>query len=126
MAPDGYFYRVRIYFRDGYFSNWSNVVRSTIDDSTPVNELPFINVGGPVTITLPLDSVNLSATATAPNGGSITTYAWTKIIGGAATITQPTHSTTTVKDLVQGNYIFRCTVTDNKGNSPALQNSTLT
>jgi hypothetical protein len=117
MAPDGYFYRVRIYFRDGYFSNWSNVVRSTIDDSTPVNELPFINVGGPVTITLPLDSVNLSATATAPNGGSITTYAWTKIIGGAATITQPTHSTTTVKDLVQGNYIFRCTVTDNKGNS---------
>lgn len=123
VSPDGSFYRVRIYFRDGYFSGWSNVAKAIVDDTSPGAQLPTVSVGGPVTIVLPVDNVSLSATAAAQNGGSISSYMWTKVSGGAATITQPSSSTTTVTALAQGSYVFRCTVTDNKGVSNSADKS---
>jgi hypothetical protein len=123
VSPDGSFYRVRIYFRDGYFSSWSNVAKAIVDDTSPGVQLPTVSVGAPVTIALPVDNVSLSATASAQNGGSISSYMWTKITGGTATITQPSSSTTTVTGLVQGSYVFRCTVTDDKGVSNSADKS---
>ncbi len=64
--------------------------------------------------------MTLSGSGTDP-GGAITAYSWTKVSGGAATITSPSAASTTVTGLAQGSYVFRLTVTDN--GSPGLTGS---
>ncbi len=73
--------------------------------------VPSVSAGASQAITLPTNSVSLSGTAASANG-TISTYAWTKVSGGAANITTPAAQNTTVTDLVQGVYVFRLTATD--------------
>src|SRR6478672_475387 len=80
------------------------------------NVAPIVNAGSSQVITLPVNSVTLNGTASDPDG-TIATYAWTKVTGGAATITSPSTASTTITGLVQGSYNFRLTVTDNLGAS---------
>jgi hypothetical protein len=80
------------------------------------NQAPNVNAGSNQTITLPANSATLNGTASDPDG-SIASYSWTKVTGGAATITSPSSASTTVTGLVQGSYTFRLTVTDNLGAS---------
>lgn len=80
----------------------------------PVNQPPVVNAGTDQTITLPTNSVNLLATATDADG-TISSYSWTKVSGGAATIASSTAAATAITGLVAGSYLFRCTVTDNLG-----------
>ncbi len=86
----------------------------TVTVNPAANKAPVANAGGAQTITLPTSSVTLSGSGT-DSDGSITSYAWTKVSGGAATISAPSAAKTTVTGLVQGTYVFRLTVTDNKG-----------
>lgn len=79
---------------------------------------PVVNAGSDQTITLPTSTVSLSATASDADG-SIASYAWSKVLGGAATITTPNAANTTVTGLAAGSYTFRCTVTDNAGATTA-------
>lgn len=72
---------------------------------------PVVNAGADQAITLPTSSVTLSGNAT--DNGSISSYAWTKDSGGAATIVSPSSSTTVVSGLTAGTYTFRLTATDN-------------
>jgi predicted peptidase len=65
---------------------------------------PTAITGGNQTITLPVNSVTLDGSAST---GTITSYAWTKISGGTATITSPSSVTTTVTGLAQGIYVFQ-------------------
>jgi hypothetical protein len=74
--------------------------------------------GADQTITLPTNSVTLISTGSTDTDGSIASYQWTKISGGAATIVSPTAASTVVAGLVAGNYVFRLRVTD--AGSPAL------
>ncbi|PWV47115.1 SGNH/GDSL hydrolase family protein [Chitinophaga sp. S165] len=115
VAEDGQLYRVRLYFRDGYFSQWSNVAQATKSNNVPVKPLPVISISGPSAITLPTNSITLTATATAPAGSTIASYQWSKISGGNAVIASPTNSETNINSLVQGTYVFRCVVTDSDG-----------
>jgi hypothetical protein len=78
------------------------------------NNPPEAAAGTDQTITLPTNSVTLSGSAT-DGDGTIASYAWTKISGGAATITSPASASTTVTGLVQGAYTFRLTATDDDG-----------
>ncbi len=55
-------------------------------------------------------SVNGSSSAAAA-GRTITGYAWSKISGGAATITSASSASTTITGVVGGAYVFRLTVT---------------
>ena len=71
---------------------------------------PTASAGNTQTITLPANSVTLTGTGTSASGHTIT-YAWTKLSGGAGTITTPGSATTTVTGLAQGTYVFRLTVT---------------
>ena len=73
-----------------------------------------LNPGSVPTITLPLDSIHLSGTAT-DSTGTISSWLWTKISGGTATIETPTSAATEVTSLVQGYYVFQLNVTDNHG-----------
>lgn len=79
----------------------------------PANQPPIADAGSNITITLPTSSVTLNGSGSHDNDGTITTYAWTKISGGAATVTSPSAASTTVTGLVQGTYQFKLTVTDN-------------
>jgi len=83
--------------------------------TVPGNQPPLSAAGNDQTITLPTSSVSLNGSSSTDSDGTITTYAWTKLSGGAATITSPSSANTTVTGLVQGTYVFRLTVTDNLG-----------
>src|SRR6476661_4575316 len=80
----------------------------------PPNQPPSANAGTDKSITLPTNSVSLSGSGTDPDG-TIASYSWSKVSGGAATINSPGSASTTISGLTQGSYIFRLTVTDNAG-----------
>ncbi len=82
--------------------------------SSPVNKPPIANAGSDQTILLPTDSITLTGSAN-DSDGTIVSYLWTKISGPSATISDSTLASTDVSDLVQGNYQFELTVTDDKG-----------
>jgi cytochrome b involved in lipid metabolism len=88
----------------------------TVNGSVPTNLPPTANAGTPQTITLPTSSVTLTGSGT-DSDGSIASYAWTKVSGGAATITSPSAASTSVTGLVAGSYTFQLSVTDNSGAS---------
>lgn len=74
---------------------------------------PVANAGTDQTITLPLDSVAVNGTGTDADG-TISTYQWTLITGPSQyTIVDPASAQTTIKNLVQGVYLFELTVRDN-------------
>jgi hypothetical protein len=80
---------------------------------------PEVNTGGNQTITLPTTQVTLTGTATAQNGGTITSYAWTKISGSAtASISSPLMASTSITGLTSaGIWVFRLTATDNQNHT---------
>lgn len=82
----------------------------------PINQLPTATANvNPSTITLPTNSTTLSGTGTDIDG-TIIAYSWTRQSGPTQfSISSPNAVTTTVSNLVQGSYVFRLTVTDNKG-----------
>jgi hypothetical protein len=102
-----------------YFSNRGTSVAVSIASigaaETPVpNSAPVASAGADQSITLPTNSVTLSGSGT-DSDGTIASYSWSKVSGGAATITSPSAASTTVTGLAQGTYVFRLTVTDNEG-----------
>jgi hypothetical protein len=83
--------------------------------SAPSNPPPVVNAGADKTVSLPTNSIQLSGSATDPNG-SVTSYAWTKVTGPSQyTFSSMTGNSITVTNLVQGTYTFRLTATDNQG-----------
>ncbi len=91
-------------------------VQVTVNAATvPTNQPPVANAGADQTIQLPTSTVSLTGTGTDADG-TIASYAWTKLSGPAgATITTPTVANTNITGLIQGVYVFTCTVTDNQG-----------
>lgn len=81
--------------------------QATSDVTITVNPAvagPVANAGSNQSITLPTSTVTLTSAAST---GTITSRLWTKVSGGAATITTPTTTGTTVTGLVQGTYVFQ-------------------
>jgi hypothetical protein len=85
-----------------------------IYDVSATNTPPTASAGSDQIISLPTNSVTFTGSGTDVDG-TISSYAWTKEVGGTATITSPTSATTTVTGLSAGEYRFRLTVTDNNG-----------
>lgn len=78
------------------------------------NEGLVVNAGHDQTINLPTNSITLRGTASAPNA-TITSYAWTKTSGPAATLANAASSTLSVSGMVEGVYTFRLTVKSSNG-----------
>lgn len=75
------------------------------------NKAPVVNAGPDQTITLPVNSVTLSGTATddgLPNPPGRLTYAWT----GSASFSAPTALSTTATFSAAGSYVLRLTASD--------------
>ena len=76
---------------------------------------PVAAAGSDQNITLPANSIFLRGSGTDADG-TIEKYVWTKVAGPSPFyICSPGTDTTTVRNLVQGTYTFRLTVTDNDG-----------
>lgn len=81
-----------------------------------VNTRPVANAGPNQSITLPTNTINLIGSGSDVDG-SVVSYTWTKRSGPAATLVNPNNSTLTLRDLVEGTYVFRLRVTDDDGAS---------
>jgi hypothetical protein len=79
------------------------------------NKGPVANAGNDVIIKLPSNSVTLYGNSSYDNDGPIISYQWAKLSGPYATIYNPYVVNTTVQNMQEGTYVFRLTVTDNKG-----------
>jgi hypothetical protein len=89
------------------------------------NKPPIANAGRDITLTLPAKHAVLAGSGRDIDG-SIASYSWSKI-GGPATfkLGMPNAPVTTLSNFVKGTYVFRLTVTDNKGVT-ATDNVTVT
>lgn len=82
----------------------------------PPNQLPVANAGNDIVMTLPTNSTTLNGSASTDADGIISTYSWVRISGPANyTFANGNAATTALSNLVQGIYVFRLTVTDNRG-----------
>lgn len=106
--------------------NYTFPIRNTVttyfkiaNGTQPANQLPVIAsvTATPATITLPVNSVNLTSVSNDPDG-SIVKYEWTRVSGtGSYTIVSANAANTSVTGLAAGTYGFRLVVTDNDGGS---------
>src|SRR5690606_21866792 len=80
------------------------------------NAAPNVNAGSDKNLTLPTNSVVLNGSAS-DSDGSIASYSWTKVSGSTANLGGASTPNLSLTGLVQGNYVFRLTVKDNKGAS---------
>ena len=81
----------------------------------PINQPPIAKAGADQTIKLPLNEVKLDGSTSIDPDGSITKYQWLKVSGPTANTTGADTALLTVKDMVEGIYIFQLNVTDNSG-----------
>jgi accessory colonization factor AcfC len=84
---------------------------------TVTNVAPVASAGSDLTITLPVATATLNGSGSSDPDGTIASYAWTQASGPAtATITTATIAQPAISKLVTaGTYVFKLTVTDNKG-----------
>ncbi|MTI38890.1 tandem-95 repeat protein [Fulvivirga lutimaris] len=78
-----------------------------------VNQSPLVNVGENRILTLPSNSITITASVSDPDG-SIENYEWTKVTGGDVTLSQNQESLI-LTNLLEGVYTFKLLVTDNLG-----------
>ncbi|HEY3402385.1 MAG TPA: gliding motility-associated C-terminal domain-containing protein, partial [Ohtaekwangia sp.] len=81
----------------------------------PPNTPPLANAGTDITITLPTNTTSLAGSGSDADG-TISTYAWVQTSGpNTATIASPSTGPSGLSNLIEGNYVFTLTVTDNRG-----------
>jgi poly(3-hydroxybutyrate) depolymerase len=105
-------YLFRLTVTDNSGATGTDTMKVTVHPAP--NVVPVASAGPDISITLPVNSTLLNGSGTDADG-SIVSYAWTKLSGPAATISNAAAAQTTVSGLVQGTYHFVLTVTDNNG-----------
>jgi hypothetical protein len=97
-------------------SGSDDVTVLVLDSTSPGNQAPVANAGTDVTVQLPTAGITLDGSASYDADGKIVSYKWTKISGPSQfTLLTPSSPTTVLNNMVTGTYIFRLTVTDDKG-----------
>lgn len=82
----------------------------------PENMAPTVDAGGKQTIYLPVNKTRFTATAT-DKDGSIASWLWEQLSGPTAKMEGTDSSSLELEELEAGSYLFRLTVTDNRGAS---------
>lgn len=75
---------------------------------------PVVDAGADKSIALPTNSINLTGTASSPNG-TISTTKWTKKLGPNVTLTGDNTLSLACTAMEVGTYVFELTATDNNG-----------
>ena len=99
-------------------------VMVTVNAAVPgTNQAPVANAGRDTSIALPIDNITLSGNKSMDPDGSIASFNWTQLSGpGTAIIATSSSVNTLVSGLLEGDYVFQLTVTDNLG---AVSNATV-
>lgn len=105
--------------KDNQGATGTDRVTVTVHKADVPNKPPVANAGADITISQPANATQLNGSGSSDADGSIASYAWTKISGPAATISQPASAVTTITGLTEGVYIFELVVTDNQGATAA-------
>jgi hypothetical protein len=105
-------YRVDHEFHAQNLYDWMMAMRNTRNG---MNDLPFANAGEDRLIATP-GSFSLHGSGT-DGDGRITAYRWTKISGPLASLSSPDTKAATVSVVKPGSYVFKLTVTDDKGDT---------
>ncbi|MFT3675248.1 MAG: PKD domain-containing protein [Chitinophagaceae bacterium] len=117
-----YTYRLTVRDNDGA----TNTATVTVTVNAAPNVNPVANAGTDRAITLPTNSVQLNGSASSDPDGVISTYLWQQVSGpSTATLSATNTSIITASNLVQGVYVFRLTVRDNR-NATASDQVTIT
>jgi pimeloyl-ACP methyl ester carboxylesterase len=89
-----------------YMLTWSGCATGNI--------APTVSAGAAQTITLPVNSVNLTGTASGNNGATISSVLWSQVSGTTVTIATPSALSTAITGMnAAGTYTFKLTATDN-------------
>jgi hypothetical protein len=113
-------YRFTVLVTDSEGLTNADTVMVTVNPAPPAppaeNKLPLANAGNDISITLPVNSVNLNAAASADPDGQINAYSWSKISGPVQYfLSSPNAVTSNLSHLVTGTYTFRLEVIDDDG-----------
>lgn len=109
-------YVFRLTVKDNKGASKSDDVKVTVNGSSTGNTAPVANAGPNKQIYLPTNSIYIQGSGSDADG-SIVSYQWSKIKGGAASLGGTTTSKLHAYNLQQGDYVFRLTVKDDKGAS---------
>jgi hypothetical protein len=83
---------------------------------TTPNQSPVANAGSDVVVSLPVNATILNGAASRDPDGSIALYTWTKISGPSQYgLSNPNAISPVLSNLVEGVYVFRLEVKDDKG-----------
>jgi hypothetical protein len=82
--------------------------------TTTTNMAPVVSAGPDRIVSMPLSSATLFGSAS-DTDGKIVSYKWTKISGGTCAFSSTTALRPTISQFAVGTYVFRITVTDDKG-----------
>jgi hypothetical protein len=95
------------------------VVNGTAPPPPTSGSAPVAVAGADKTVTLPTNTAFLAGSGSyAPNGGTITSYAWSQVSGpNTATVSQISTTNVQVGSMIAGTYTFRLTVTGSGGSS---------
>jgi hypothetical protein len=85
-----------------------------VKSSSTSNVAPTVSAGPNRTVIMPLTSATLFGTAS-DRDGKIVSYKWTKVSGGSVTFSSTNVLRPKISRFAVGTYVFRITVTDNKG-----------
>lgn len=108
-------YVFRLTVKDNQGATGIDDVQVTVNAAIVANSPPTANAGGDKALTLPHNSLTVTGTGT-DTDGTIASYKWTQVSGpNTAAFGTPNAASTTISGMVQGTYVFRLTVTDNKG-----------
>ncbi len=111
LVPGTYTFRLTVTDDDGV----TGQAQMNLTVNAVENQSPIANAGPNRTITLPTNSLNVTGTASDPDG-SVASVLWTQNSGPSnATLNNVDNLTLTISDLEEGQYIFRLLVTDNEG-----------
>lgn len=120
LRPGNYLFRLAA--TDNQGGTGYDTVQVTVINPFP-NQLPVAEAGNNVTITLPVNSVNLNGAASSDPDGTIVSYLWSQASGPApALIVTPGNVTSGFQNLVTGSYQFVLRVTDD---SAAIDTDTI-
>lgn len=126
--PAGFAWNAKCPSMKAWYDGYETVPQSqlytpdTVVAPPPVNKPPIANAGPDQTITLPQNSVTLNGSGSDPDGNVIACK-WTNAISGPVSlgpnsipvIANPDSPSTLVTGFQEGSYLFRLTVTDDKG-----------
>jgi hypothetical protein len=111
-------YKFELIVTDNAGATGKDTVQITVNSPAgPANQAPIVSAGSDITVTLPVNTVTATGSATDADG-TIISYQWTKISGPAQfNIVSSAQAQTVINNLVQGVYEFELRAVDNAGAS---------